>query len=235
MGDETPATRALIVIGPGTAFGEALLRRFAAAGFALGVLSRSADTVERVADALAADGVKVAGEVADVTDAPALAAALGRLAVDLGGLTCLVYNAKLSIRGSALTTSPETLAATLAVNVTGAFAALTSAAPLLEGRADATVLVTAGGPRGPGLGDAGRFSLAVGRAGLGALTASLAPPLLRRGIRLRTVELRGAVGPDGPLRPDDVAEFYWQAFAATAGTTFTLAAPRRRDQLSFDV
>jgi NAD(P)-dependent dehydrogenase (short-subunit alcohol dehydrogenase family) len=235
MGDATADGRGLVLVGPGAAFGVEMLRRFADEGFALGVVSRSDDTVARVADALAADGVKVLGEVADVADPAAFGGALNRLAIGVGGLTCLVYNAKLSIRGAALATSPDALAATLGVNVTGAFAAVTGAIPLLEGRPDATVLITGGGRRGPGLGDGGRFSLSVGKAALGAMSASLTPPLRRRGVRLRTVELAGAVGPDGPLRPGAVAEFFWQAFAAPHGTTFRLTPPRRRAQLSFDV
>ncbi len=234
MDDVGPAGRGIVLIGPGAAFGTQLLRRFAAEGFALGVVARSDDTVARVGDELGAAGIKVLGEVADVTDAAATARALDRLAVGLGGLTCVVYNAKLSIRGAALGTSPDTLAATLAVNVTGAFAAVTAATALLEGRPDATILVTGGGPRGPGLGDGGRFALSVGKAALAAMTDSLAPPLRRRGIRLRTVELAAAVGPDGPLRPDAVAEFFWQAFAAPQGARFRLTPPRRRAQLSFD-
>ncbi len=139
-----PATRGLVVVGPGASFGSDLLRRFGREGFALGVVSRSADTLTRVRDELAEDGLAVHGAVADVTDQPALTTAIQRVAADVGGLTVLVYNAKLSIRGGALTVKAETMNQTLAVNVTGALTAVQVAADLLVDRPAATIPVDHG-------------------------------------------------------------------------------------------
>ncbi|MCM3926054.1 SDR family oxidoreductase [Frankia sp. AiPs1] len=221
-----PLTRGLIVIGPGTSFGVELVRRYGREGFALGVVSRSADTLTRVREALAQEGLTVAGAVADVTDSTALAGAVERVSAEIGGLTVLVYNAKLSIRGAALTVAAETMNQTLAVNVTGALAAVQVAAGLLDDRVAATILLTTASPRTEPV--AGRFVLAVGKAGLTALAEALRPTLAARGIRLRTVVLDGRVGPAGPLRPAEVADHFWQAFAAPRGDVFRLA-PVRRD------
>ncbi|THJ58428.1 SDR family NAD(P)-dependent oxidoreductase [Candidatus Frankia alpina] len=220
-----PLTRGLIVVGPGASFGVELLRRYGREGFALGVVSRSADTLSRMRDALAGDGLPVVGAVADVTDSPALADAVERVCAEIGGLTVLVYNAKLSIRGAALTVAAETLDQTFAVNVTGALAAVQVAAGLLDDRLAATIMVTAAGPRTEPV--AGRFALAVGKAGLTALAEALRPTLAARGIRLRTVVLDGRVSPAGPLRPDEVADHFWQAFVAPRGDVFRLAQVRR--------
>lgn len=114
-----PSSRGLMVVGPGAAFGTALLHRFAAEGFRLGVISRSAETVARVTGELAAADHPVAGAVADVTDQAAFTAAAGRVAAEIGGLTVLVYNAKLSIRGTAFSVRAESMNQTLAVNVPG--------------------------------------------------------------------------------------------------------------------
>lgn len=216
------------MVGPGASFGVELLRRYGREGFALGVVSRSADTLSRMRDALAEDGLPVVGavaDVADVTDSPALADAVERVCAEIGGLTVLVYNAKLSIRGAALTVAAETLNQTLAVNVTGALAAVQVAAGLLDDRLAATIMVTAAGPRTEPV--AGRFALAVGKAGLTALAEALRPTLAARGIRLRTVVLDGWVSPAGPLRPDEVADHCWQAFVAPRGDVFRLAQVRR--------
>ncbi|MCK9894602.1 SDR family oxidoreductase [Frankia sp. AgB32] len=221
-----PTTRGLVVIGPGASFGAELLRRYGREGFALGVVSRSADTLSRVRDELAPAGLAVAGAVADVTDAPALTRAVEQLSAEIGGLTVCVYNAKLSIRGAALTVSPATLNQTLAVNITGALAAIQAAVGPLEERPAATILVTSASPRTQPV--AGRFTLAVGKAGLAALAEALRPTLAARGIRLRTVVLDGRVAPTGPLRPEAVADHFWQAFAAPRGDMFRLA-PARRD------
>ncbi|MCL9797547.1 SDR family oxidoreductase [Frankia sp. AgKG'84/4] len=200
--------------------------RYGQEGFTLGVVSRSADTLSRLRDELAPAGLAVAGTVADVTDAPGLTRAIERISAEIGGLTVCVYNAKLSIRGAALTVPPATLNQTLAVNVTGALAAIQAAAAALVQRPAATILVTSASPRTQPV--AGRFALSVGKAGLGALVEALRPTLAAQGIRLRTVVLDGRVAPAGPLRPDAVADHFWQAFAAPRGDVFRLA-PARRD------
>lgn len=220
--------RGLILVGPGSAFGVELLRRFGREGFGLGIVARSTDTVARVTAELAADGLPVAGAVADVTDQAGFTAALTRLADELGGLTVLIYNAKLSIRGTAFTVRADTMNQTLAVNVTGALTAVQAATPLLLERPGATILLTVAGPRSAPA--AGRFALAVGKAGLAALGEAMGPALAAQGVRLRTVVLDGRVGPTASLRPDSVGEHFWQAFAAPGGAAFRLAAPPRRDR-----
>ncbi|CAO5153515.1 Short-chain alcohol dehydrogenase [Frankia sp. AiPs1] len=253
------ASRGLLVVGPGASFGVELLRRFGREGFALGVVTRSADTLARIRDELAAEspaaagtatdgttdgtatngaagdsaaggevsghGLTLAGAVADVTDSAGLAAAIERVVAGIGGLTALVYNAKISIRGAALTVPPATLNETFAVNVTGALATIQAGIGSLEDRPGATILLTSTSPRTAPV--AGRFALAVGKSGLTALAEALRPVLAVRGVRLRTVLLDGRVAPGGPLRPQDVAEHYWQAYAAPRGDIFRLAPVRR--------
>ncbi|ONH29733.1 SDR family NAD(P)-dependent oxidoreductase [Pseudofrankia asymbiotica] len=221
-----PVTRGLVVVGPGAAFGTELLARFGREGFRLGVVARSADTLDRVAGELASAGLTMRGAVADVTDDAALASTLERLAEDLGGLTVLVYNAKLSIRGSALSVPAEVLNQTLAVNVTGALTAVQAVTPLLVDRVGATILVTVAGSRTEP--PSGRFALAVGKAGLAALAAAVGPSLADQGVRMRTVVLDGKVGPAGPLRPEVVADHFWQAYASPRGAVFRLAPPGLR-------
>jgi NAD(P)-dependent dehydrogenase (short-subunit alcohol dehydrogenase family) len=208
-------------VGPGAAFSAPLLRRFAREGFAVGVLSRSADTVERIVTRLAAEGTTVAGEVADVTDAAGFGAAFGRLAHRMGGVSVVVYNAKLSIRGGPLTARAETVNATLAVNVTGALSAAQTALPHLAGRPGACLLLTVAGPRVEPAPN--RFALAVGKAALLALGGSLEPLLRREGVRLRTVVIDARIAPDGPLDPGAVADHYWSAYAAPRGSVFRIA------------
>ncbi|WP_239346058.1 MULTISPECIES: SDR family oxidoreductase [unclassified Frankia] len=220
--------RALVIVGPGRAFGAQLLRRFAREGFALGVIARSADTVGRIEADLASDDVALLGEVADVTEPGAVTAALGTLADALGGLTAVVYNAKLSIRGTALSVPAETVNQTLAVNVTGALTVVQAAAELLADRPSACVLLTAAGPRTEPA--AGRLALAIGKAGLLALGTSLAPVLQARGIRLRTVVLEARVAPAGPLVPEAVADHFWNVYAAPRGSVFRLVPPKAPDR-----
>ena len=65
-----------IVIGAGPGIGTSVARRFAREGLAVGVLARSPATVEAALAALAGLGTDTVGVSADVTDEPALRAAL---------------------------------------------------------------------------------------------------------------------------------------------------------------
>jgi NAD(P)-dependent dehydrogenase (short-subunit alcohol dehydrogenase family) len=215
-----------VVVGPGAAFGSELLVRFGREGFRLGVIARSVDTLARLTAELADAGLTMRGAVADVTDPAALTTAIAGLAADLGGLTVLVYNAKLSFRGTAFTVGADELNQALAVNVTGALTAVQAATPLLVDRVGATILVTVAGERTEPPG--GRFALAAGKAGLAALATAVGPALADHGVRMRTVVLDAKVGPAGPLRPDVVAEHFWRAFTAPRGEVFRLASPGPR-------
>jgi NAD(P)-dependent dehydrogenase (short-subunit alcohol dehydrogenase family) len=225
-GPVPPPTRGLVVIGPGGAFGGQLLARFGREGFRVGVIARSVDTLARLTGELADAGLTMRGAVADVTDPEGLTAAVGGLAADLGGLTVLVYNAKLSIRGTAFTTPADALNQALAVNVTGALTAVQAATPLLGDRPGATIMVTVAGERTEPPG--GRFALAAGKAGLAALAGAVGPALADHGVRMRTVVLDARVAPAGPLRPEIVAEHFWRAYAAPRGEVFRLAGPGPR-------
>jgi NADP-dependent 3-hydroxy acid dehydrogenase YdfG len=79
---------AVVVTGAASGIGEAVARRLAADGVAVGVLDRNADGATRVADDIG--GLAL---VADVADSAALDAALDRAAEQFGGLRGLVNNA----------------------------------------------------------------------------------------------------------------------------------------------
>jgi hypothetical protein len=75
----------------------------------------------------------------------------------------MVYNAKLSIRGSALTVTADALNQDVGGERDRALTAVQVALPLLADRPGATILLTAAGTRTEP--PPGRFALAVGKAG----------------------------------------------------------------------
>jgi hypothetical protein len=108
--------------------------------------------------------------------------------------------------------------------------------PLLADRPGAAIMFTTAGPRTEDAG--GRFALALGKACLAALGASVGPQASARGVRLRSVALEAQVVPKGPLNPETVADHFWQSFTAPRGSVFRLAArdpAAERDQLPLDV
>ena len=81
----------IAIIGAGRGLGAAVARRFGAAGFAVGLVSRSQAKLDALAEELAADGVQARGFAADVRDPVSLARALEQVTETLGPIEFSVY------------------------------------------------------------------------------------------------------------------------------------------------
>lgn len=203
-----PAGRGVIVVGPGHHFGTELVGRFVGAGYRVGMIARRMSNLDEIRSS-AAGGVLA--EAADVSDVSAFGAALARLAEEMGTVDGLIYNPKASFKASALATAASDLEHAMAVNVTGAMVAVQTLLPWLE-KAGGSVVLTGGGYKDEPAPD--KFALSVGKAGLHALYRALYQPLQRKGIRLKTIVIDGAVRRDheGAAASSDLAEFYWSIF-----------------------
>jgi short-subunit dehydrogenase len=82
-----------LVTGGSSGIGEALALELGRRGHTLGLIARSADKLERVAEAVRAAGGKAAWATADVTDREATVAAVRQLEETLGPADCVVANA----------------------------------------------------------------------------------------------------------------------------------------------
>jgi NAD(P)-dependent dehydrogenase (short-subunit alcohol dehydrogenase family) len=170
------------------------------------VLARSQTTVDGALASLAGVDTPTVGVTADVTDEPALRAALDEVVNQFGVPEILVYNAAL-IQSDALgqLTAQEHLGA-WAVNVVGAITAITHLAPGMVHLGRGTILITGGMPEPiPEV-----TSLSLGKAGVRALTEILARAYEPSGIHVATVTVAGAVAPGSAFDPDDIAEHYWR-------------------------
>jgi NAD(P)-dependent dehydrogenase (short-subunit alcohol dehydrogenase family) len=202
-----------VIIGAGPGIGVAVARRFAREGHAIGLVARTARTVDASAGALAGNGVPVLALTADAADEDGLRAALDEFARRFGVPDVLVYNAAV-IRGD----RPGELGIrshqeTWAVNVGGAIAAAAHTLPAMAARGQGTYLLTGGMP----LPDAGWTSLSLGKAGVRTLTALLAQEYGPAGVHVATVTVAGAVGPGTAFDPDDIAEHYWRLHGQPEG------------------
>lgn len=195
------------VVGFGPGIGAAVARRFAAGGFQ--VLGLSRDPARHAA--LAGAGITLAA--ADAAEPESLAAALP---VDT---QVLVYNAfrmtPASPGPSALT--PAALAADFAVNVAGAMAAVRAVLPRMRQAGRGSILFTGGGLALDPTGWLPAASLAIGKAGLRSLAASLHAELAPERIHAATVTIAGAVAPGTAFDPDRIAEAYWALHADPPG------------------
>src|SRR5213080_3533092 len=74
----------IVIVGAGPNLGAAVARRFGREGLPVGLISRDAAKLERLAAELEVDGLQVAFRAADIRDAGALSATIAALADELG-------------------------------------------------------------------------------------------------------------------------------------------------------
>ena len=201
-----------VVIGIGPGNGEAFVRRFAAAGYSVAMLSRSTEhsgALERELEGTRA----FACDAANVDD---IARTLATVERELGPVDTLIYNAGSGTWGGVDDVTPAALASAVSVNVIGALAAVQAVLPAMRqaGRGNVVLIgATASRRGGPGT-----LGFAPAKAAQRSLGESLAKKLGPEGIHVSLVVIDGVIDlprtrthmPDKPddffLKPADIAE-----------------------------
>jgi 2-keto-3-deoxy-L-fuconate dehydrogenase len=149
------------------------------------------------------------GHVADVSDDPAVRAAVDAAAVDMGGVDILVNNAGIGAQGTVETNSDEEWHRVLDVNVVGMVRVARAALPYLRRSAHAAIVNTCSIAAHAGLPQRALYSASKGA--VQALTLAMAADHLPEGIRVNCVSpgtadtpwvrrlLQAAADPDAEL------------------------------------
>ncbi|MSU79946.1 MAG: SDR family NAD(P)-dependent oxidoreductase [Gemmataceae bacterium] len=115
----TPSSPVALITGTGSGIGLALAHRLAREGYAIAALDRRDDGLRSLADDLLAQGHRIAWALADVTDPPALIAAVRELEAQLGPTDLLVANAGIGLETSGLNYDIAAMNKVLNVNLLG--------------------------------------------------------------------------------------------------------------------
>jgi NAD(P)-dependent dehydrogenase (short-subunit alcohol dehydrogenase family) len=201
-------------VGPGT--GVALVRRFAAEGYRVAMLARSAERLDELARIIA--GTRA--YAADVGDAAAVRDAFARVRSDLGPVDTLLYNAGSGVFAPFLDTPPDAFEAAWRVNALGLLLCAREVAPAMLEAGRGTILIT--GATASLRGGANFAAFAPAKAAQRVLAQSMARSLGPHGIHVGYVVVDGVIDipntralfGDRPddffLRPDAIAETFWQ-------------------------
>ena len=211
---------AVALVAAGNRLGLSLGKVFGGHGFDVALIARSAERLDELTEKLAAEGIAAAGFPADVTDRPALAAALDSAAGRFGGIDVLHYSSP----GAGTT---ESLRSTGALDVTvdnfgpqvestcyGAITATRAVLPAMLAAGTGTLLYTTGGSSvtpAPVFVSAGMAGAALRKWAL-TLNGALAGQGVYAGHVAIGTWIAGTPGaPEGtPLKePDDIARIYW--------------------------
>jgi NAD(P)-dependent dehydrogenase (short-subunit alcohol dehydrogenase family) len=196
------STPAIVVVGAGPGVGGHVAQRFGADGYAVGLVSRSADELAALAEDLSDAGIEVVREAADVTDAAALTAAVGALGERFGRIDVLHFNPSTYRAADPLSLTAEQLAADVSLGVGALLTALQAARPFLREGSRVTVTGSMAADRPA----AAAASLGVQKAGVRNLVRSIDQTLAPDGIRAVSVTVRGSLSADGRFTPTKVAD-----------------------------
>lgn len=134
----------VIVTGGASGIGAAAVRAFAENGAAVGIVSRSEETIRRALEGELADHAgKILCRVADVADDKTITSAIDGLANDLGGIDAVVASAGVEgeMGASVAEVTAESFQHVLNVNVVGVFNAVKRSLPYLSTSANASVTI----------------------------------------------------------------------------------------------
>ena len=199
----------LVVVAAGPGLGRSVALRFAREGASVGLVARSAESAEALADELRAAGSpEVAAAAGDVGDEPALRTALGSLRGRLGPATAAVYNGSAFVQGSGLTLTPADLRLALDVGVTGAMVTAQEVAPAMRAAGRGTLLLT--GSVAADRASTSATAVGVAKAGLRNLAMSLHKELAPDGVRVTTVTIDGVLQGPKALDLDEIGDLYWR-------------------------
>jgi len=128
-----------LITGGGTGIGLAISRCMHAAGARVVLLGRREAELRQAVAELGAGARYVAHDITDLAAAPDI---IARVTREVGQVTCLVNNAGVHLKKSAVETTPEEFQRVLSTHICGAHALTRAVAPAMIARGHGTILFT---------------------------------------------------------------------------------------------
>lgn len=202
----------IVVIGAGPGIGASVARRFARAGYAVGLIARNGDRLRQLAAEIGEEtGADITTAQADATEPEQLRSAVGRVSAVIGEPSVLCFSPipDIGLIKPVLETSPAEFMASLQLNVAGAVAAVESVLPGMRSRGRGSLLFTTGSAALRPSSD--RAASAVTTTAASVYIALLREALAETNIRVGHTVIVGAIarGVQNGHDPDDIAADLW--------------------------
>jgi 3-oxoacyl-[acyl-carrier protein] reductase len=163
------ADKVAVVTGAAGGIGAATARRLASEGAAVALVDLTAP--QEVTDGIACSGGSARAYACDVTDQPGVESVFGRIVADFGGLHILINNAGITRDDLFFRLSKADWDAVIAVNLTGAYHCAQAAQKHMVAQRYGKIVSLSSRSA---LGARGQANYAAAKAGIQALTATLA-------------------------------------------------------------
>lgn len=206
---------AVVGIGPGN--GAALARYFAAEGYAVAMLARSAE----FGQSLAAEIADSRFYPCDAGDVQAVNATFAKIANELGPVEILIYNAGSGVWGSIEEISPADFETSWRINALGLLAASQAVLPAMQQRKSGSIIVI--GATASRRGNIKTAAFAPAKAAQRSLAEAMAKQLWPQGIHVALIIIDGVVDiPRTRQSLQDKPEEFFVQPADVAATAFWL-------------
>lgn len=201
-------TKSLVIVGAGPGLGAAMAQRFAAEGWAIGLVANRQEVLDTGTAELEPTGVPVCAAFADVTDAESVEQAFAEIRDAIGVPSMVVYNASIYQAEPALELSTDALMLALKIHVLGALNTVKPAVATMED-ADHGVLVftvntLATHP------EAASTALSIGKGAQLNLALSLDLELAESPVDVAIVTITQPISAGTAFDPANIAEVYWR-------------------------
>ena len=213
-----------LVAGVGEGLGGAVARRFARGGHPTVLVARSADRLARIAGGIEAAGGRGIAYVADLREESAVAKLFDDVEAEIGPIDVAVFNTGANYRASILDTPADMFEKVWRLGCYAGFLVGREAARHMVPRGRGTIIFT--GATASLRGSAQFAAFAAAKGGVRQVAQAMARELGPQGIHVASVIIDGMIDsqrvrerfperaaqlpPDGMLKPDDIAETYWQ-------------------------
>jgi NAD(P)-dependent dehydrogenase (short-subunit alcohol dehydrogenase family) len=213
-----------LVAGVGEGLGGAIARRFARGGHPTVLVARNADRLARIAAGIEAAGGRGIAYVADLREESAVAKLFDDVEAEIGPIDVAVFNTGANYRASILDTPADMFEKVWRLGCYAGFLVGREAARHMVPRGQGSIIFT--GATASLRGAAQFAAFAAAKGGVRQVAQAMARELGPQGIHVASVIIDGMIDsprvrerfperaaqlpPDGMLKPDDIAETYWQ-------------------------
>ena len=216
--------RVALVIGAGDATGGAIAKRFARGGYTACVTRRTADRLTPLVDAIEAEGGQAHGFASDARVEADVQALFAKIEAEIGPIEVMVFNIGANVRFGITETTERVYRKVWEMAALAGFLVGREAARVMRPRGQGTIIFT--GATASVRGSVGFCAFAGAKHALRALAQSMARELGPQGLHVAHTLIDGAIDTefiasnfperyalkekDGILKPEAIAEAYWQ-------------------------